>query len=40
MPARDEDLLDGAGLQVGAAQLNGADAAAVRNRQIADDVAG
>src|SRR5712691_8055982 len=40
VPAGDEHLLGPAGVQVGAPQLYGADAAAVRNGEFADDVAG
>ena len=40
VPAGHEDLLDLAGVQVGAAELDGADAAAVLGGQVADDIAG
>ena len=40
VPAGDEYLLYLAGVQVGAAQLDGADAGAVLGGQVADDVAG
>ena len=40
VPARDEHLLDLAGLHVGAAELDGPDAAAVLDGQVADDIAG
>ena len=40
VPAGDEHLLDLAGVQVGAAELDGADAAAVLGGQVADDIAG
>ena len=40
VPARDEHLLDGPGGYVGAAQLHRADAGAVLDGQVADDLAG
>ena len=40
VPARDEHLFHLAGVQVGAAELDGADAAAVLGGQVADDIAG
>jgi hypothetical protein len=39
VPARDEHLLDLAGVDVGAAELDGADTAAVGDGQFADDMA-
>jgi hypothetical protein len=38
--AGDEYLLDVAGVQVGAAELDGPDAAAVLGSEVADDIAG
>jgi hypothetical protein len=40
MAAGDQDLLDRAGVQVSAAQLDGADAGAVVGGQVTDDLAG
>ena len=40
VPARDEDLLHGPGAEVGAAQLHRADAGAVLDGQVLDDLAG
>ena len=40
MPAGDEDLVDLAGVEVAAAQLDRPDAGAVLDGQVADDIAG
>ena len=40
VPARDEHLLDLAGVYVGAAELDGTDAAAMGDGQVADDITG
>lgn len=40
MPAGHEHLLDGAGVQVGPAQLHRADAGAVLDGQVLDDLTG
>ena len=40
MPAGHEHLLDGTGVQVGAAQLHWADAGAVLDGQVLDDLTG